>query len=52
MIAFHITHVNEYLQSLLLLGTITYTIVRTVNEIQKYNENKDGKGKSSNNEGS
>lgn len=50
MVAFHISHVNEYLQSLLLLGTIAYTVVRTINEIQKYTDNKDGKSKSINNQ--
>jgi hypothetical protein len=44
MVAFHITNVNQYLQSILLLGTIGYTIVRTINELDKYRDNKNGKG--------
>lgn len=48
MIATRITTINESLQALVLMATICYTLVRTVNEIQKYKDN--GKSKSSDGE--
>lgn len=48
MVAMRVTTINETLQTLVLLATIGYTLVRTVNEIQKYKDN--GKSKSSDGE--
>ena len=48
MVAMRITTINESLQALVLLATICYTLVRTINEIQKYKDN--GKSKSSDGE--
>lgn len=48
MITMHFTTINEALQTFVLLATIGYTLVRTVNEIQKYKDN--GKSKSSDGE--
>ena len=48
MITMRFTTINEALQTLVLLATIGYTLVRTINEIQKYKDN--GKSKSSDGE--
>ena len=39
MITMRIATINESLQALVLMATICYTLVRTVNEIQKYKDN-------------
>lgn len=44
MVAMRVTTINETLQTLVLLATIGYTLVRTVNEIQKFNNNGKDKG--------
>jgi hypothetical protein len=44
MIAMRVTTINETLQTLVLLATIGYTLVRTINEIQKFNNNGKDKG--------
>ena len=44
MVAMRVTTINETLQTLVLLATIGYTLVRTINEIQKFNNNGKDKG--------
>jgi hypothetical protein len=44
MIAMRVTTINETLQTLVLLATIGYTLVRTINEIQKFKDNGKDKG--------
>ena len=44
MITMRFTTINEALQTLVLLATISYTLVRTINEIQKYKDNGKDKG--------
>ena len=45
MVMLNLSNMNTDLQSVLFLATIGYTLVRTVNEIQKF-RNKDGKADS------
>jgi hypothetical protein len=44
MVAMRTTTINETLQTIILLATIGYTLVRTINEIQKFNNNGKDKG--------
>jgi hypothetical protein len=44
MVTMRVTTINETLQILVLLATIGYTLVRTINEIQKFNNNGKDKG--------
>ena len=44
MITMHFTTINETLQTIVLLFTIGYTLVRTINEIQKFKDNGKDKG--------
>lgn len=44
MITMHFATINEALQTFVLLATIGYTLVRTINEIQKFNNNGKDKG--------
>ena len=38
MVVLAVNNINNYLQTILFLATITYTIVRTVNEIKKFKQ--------------
>tara|TARA_R110000868_G_scaffold3103_2_gene20697 strand:- start:9531 stop:9728 length:198 start_codon:yes stop_codon:yes gene_type:complete len=44
MITMRFATINEALQTFVLLATIGYTLVRTINEIQKFNNNGKDKG--------
>ena len=46
VIMLNIINMNAGLQSILLLATICYTVVRTINEIQKFKDKKNGKADS------
>lgn len=42
MVVLAINNINTHLQTVLFLATITYTIVRTVNEVKKFKYKKYG----------
>lgn len=49
MVLLKIQDMNTILQSILFFATITYTVVRTINEVKKIK--KDGKANNTDNEG-